>query len=790
MRTIVLVILSGLLAACVGRFSPQARPVSEPPSDGGGGTGGDNTGEVPLPAFLGIDSALAMAGGATLLWTPVKDAGGAPAGDVSYLVYTATAAESFDFATPAMQTAAGASSAVLSGLPDGVATYVLVRATSAAANFVADFNWNVLPVIPGPVVYVDWSQAGSPGDGSAPDHALGSITDGITRARGAGGGNVWIRSGDYVESLVLPGSVSLFGGFDAGFDALTRSRVAHPTRLLSSAASKTALDIVTPNTKQVVDGLVLAGQYDNGSPAAQQGLQAKDASVAMVDTLVDNFRSDGVHFEMTQAAGELFLHRCEITRNGAQGIDHFGPARISVVRTRILANQNEGLQADALSAFPQSLSYIVLRSCNVSANRDDGVNIKYNELDRSIGRTSLGATERVLVESCFISGNLNYGVQLDVDFDADDEIDASGWVRGSILERNGLDGVRIDGDQPASFLVEGSKLTGNSHNGYQQNGDSANLVCAVVNCALLGNGAGGATGAKSAGVVAAFSVIAGNHEAGLQGVALGSRLYSSVALQNNPDLAGARAFYSLVEDTPADEGPITGDAAFAAFPQLLTFPKDGGSNDRFAAYQPSRFAPGDVLEIADDGVKREVSDVAAGIVIFAPPFSASLTLTTAVFLQDERKVTEDFRLQPGSALVDQGFPLAADRDGSRADAGVLGGPRASAPGTLAAPPSAPDRTAFFAAAAWPPLESTGAFSDLRMRFSTPVDARTVSADSFRVARNGVPVDGSLTVDDREVIFTPSHGSKPGTYRIGIGPGIAGKDGQDLVVAFEYEVVVP
>ncbi|MFO0983665.1 MAG: hypothetical protein U1E76_18370 [Planctomycetota bacterium] len=745
---------------------------------------------MPLPAFLGIDSALAMAGGATLLWTPVKDAGGAPAGDVSYLVYTATAAESFDFATPAMQTAAGASSAVLSGLPDGVATYVLVRATSAAANFVADFNWNVLPVIPGPVVYVDWSQAGSPGDGSAPDHALGSITDGITRARGAGGGNVWIRSGDYVESLVLPGSVSLFGGFDAGFDALTRSRVAHPTRLLSSAASKTALDIVTPNTKQVVDGLVLAGQYDNGSPAAQQGLQAKDASVAMVDTLVDNFRSDGVHFEMTQAAGELFLHRCEITRNGAQGIDHFGPARISVVRTRILANQNEGLQADALSAFPQSLSYIVLRSCNVSANRDDGVNIKYNELDRSIGRTSLGATERVLVESCFISGNLNYGVQLDVDFDADDEIDASGWVRGSILERNGLDGVRIDGDQPASFLVEGSKLTGNSHNGYQQNGDSANLVCAVVNCALLGNGAGGATGAKSAGVVAAFSVIAGNHEAGLQGVALGSRLYSSVALQNNPDLAGARAFYSLVEETPRRRGP---DHRRWRSRHSRSCSRSRRTAARTTASRPisRRASPGDVLEIADDGVKREVSDVAAGIVIFAPPFSASLTLTTAVFLQDERKVTEDFLAATGSALVDR-LP-ARGRSPARAPTRVFSAARvrarARARGAVELPWT-PDCVAWPAAARLSPLESTGAFSDLRMRFSTPVDARTVSADSFRVARNGVPVDGSLTVDDREVIFTPSHGSKPGTYRIGIGPGIAGKDGQDLVVAFEYEVVVP
>src|SRR5262245_51567260 len=99
-----LLLLLAVLPACGGRFSPRT-PTVEPPPGGGGGGSSDDTGDVQLPAFLGVDSALAEDGAVIVRWAPVVNAQGAPADDVSYLVYTASTADAFDFSVPALETA-------------------------------------------------------------------------------------------------------------------------------------------------------------------------------------------------------------------------------------------------------------------------------------------------------------------------------------------------------------------------------------------------------------------------------------------------------------------------------------------------------------------------------------------------------------------------------------------------------------------------------------------------------------------------------------------------------------
>lgn len=132
----------------------------------------------------------------------------------------------------------------------------------------------------------------------------------------------------------------------------------------------------------------------------------------------------------------------------------------------------------------------------------------------------------------------------------------------------------------------------------------------------------------------------------------------------------------------------------------------------------------------------------------------------------------------------------ADSD-SAADAETVGGPDVNADGALEPNDAKPDgdETASaptFEIVATLPVDG-GVLEDetqsLRITVSSPIRESTVTSQSVRLTRNGTVIPGTLTVDGRDIVFTPTLPLPLGaTFRAELSADIRSSEGESLQAA--------
>lgn len=187
-------------------------------------------------------------------------------------------------------------------------------------------------------------------DGSSWANAKRTLAGGLAVARGSD--EVWVASGEYAESPVIPAGVSVYGGF-AGAESSTNNRnlAANATVLTGRGDAATTLATLTYRGV-LLDGFTLrdagqAIQLSAGDESVNHCVitdNARGISVNAGTSTISNCTISENEFEGITASVPTNIVNCTITENGT-GIHIKGGARVAIVNS-IAAFNGTGVSGD------------------------------------------------------------------------------------------------------------------------------------------------------------------------------------------------------------------------------------------------------------------------------------------------------------------------------------------------------------------------------------------------------------------------------------------------------------
>ncbi|HEY3412500.1 MAG TPA: right-handed parallel beta-helix repeat-containing protein [Armatimonadota bacterium] len=182
------------------------------------------------------------------------------------------------------------------------------RIQNGIVDIGADESDGTVYTIPTPVIYVEPAADGGDDTNSGASWALAKATvqAGINAA--AGGGEVWVKTGQYVEQLTLKNGVSMYGGFK-GIETDKSQRDGKFITVLDGGNSNAVLTIpVGVGSPETIDGFTIT----NGK---SYGINATLAGLAVTNNV---FFANGSG--ITAANSGLFLDRNTIRDNSGPGV--------------------------------------------------------------------------------------------------------------------------------------------------------------------------------------------------------------------------------------------------------------------------------------------------------------------------------------------------------------------------------------------------------------------------------------------------------------------------------------
>lgn len=737
-------------AGACGRFTPSSPPLL---TGGGGGSGNG----AFAAGFAGVRSAVGGDGLVAVSWDPLlRD--GTPDPTMTYQVLVGPASSGYPEGLPAAVVGAGAGSATIDGVANGLPLAVAVRALDSQGN--ADGNGAFVVAIPGPVRYCD--RAAPPGgDGLTPATPHSTLAAALASLEAAGGGNCYAAEGNYPEHAHLSDGAALYGGFAPGFDLAQRDPKAHPTVLDGSLAAGPLLKNGPGASLVVVDGVTA-----DGANLASLGADLSGCDATLCNVTVRRCVSQGVRLQSGASGGQnaIQIHRSSVRENLGEGIEIVGNLDLLLTDSESSNNLNEGLEALPLAAPTGGKGRLVARRCRFHRNSNEGLDVKLDLFAPADPNSSLGARLDILLERCEFTFNRLAGAKIDLEFTDSAAIAARVLVDTCEFRANALEGLRLDLDARCVATVRGGRASANLGAGILLTGGPSAAVCQFSNVATLGNGGAGIqidegpVAASAIQITSALDALGAWTDAPGAG-ALANALVIGAAVP--PDALATAAF-------PNDPPPL---ARIPRQALLATAVVEGTAN--FAA--PTPFAAGDLLEIGDDGIARTVISVAANAVEFAPPVAEiPPTLAAIVFRwESEPNPKESFAPAAGLPVVDLGLPGTIDGDGTPADLGALGGHASAlalAPAFLGLIELAP-----------PPPMTPAPGSPVVLRFDAPLDVATLGAAPIRLETlDGAPLAFSASVVGAELRIEPA-APLPGPSRLLVGSALAGAAGAALAI---------
>ena len=457
-----------------------------------------------------------------------------------------------------------------------------------------------------------------------------------------------------------------------------------------------------------------------------------------------------------------------------EGLSVDGPFDLLAERCTFSENAQEGLDAGKLIAPDGEQAGVTLIDCLFARNGAQGADI---DLDAPEGGGPTGGSFEIAIDDCAFEANAESGLLVDLDFELHPLWRATVLLRGCEARANGLHGASLDLDAAASVLVHRLSSSGNRGSGFRVTSESRRGMVTLSGSALAGNlGPGAWFSNGNFGAEVAHCVVAGNGGGGLRSDVLESLVHSTVFLEQPDPWPGFTAV-GCVESVGTDRPFVHAPLGYAAVQGLA------GDELRVSA---GTFATGEVAEILDDRVARQITGVSATGLTVAPTVERLATpFSLSVFPAGSADVLEDYRLSPGSAASGAGMGGPV---GPAVDAGVFGGGWDGPPGVEEVLPADP----FFVVDRSPDWGvAIGANDDFELVLGggSP-DPATLNTALFAID----PADGSslpigFEVRGERVVVHPPAGGWPDGTTVQLYPALRSLDGRPLAVpvAFGLEV---
>lgn len=624
---------------------------------------------------------------------------------------------------------------------------------------------SVLRARPSAPIYVDASANPNGADGLTPQTAFPDAISGVLTAQVAGGGNVWMRGGTYdVGNLPLFPGVDLYGGFGATFDLSGIDRDQAPT-VLHGAPNQITLHVSGGNPGCVVDGI----RIDNQG-IGLIGLEADDTDVYLREVTVENASGRGIKL-FTSVTDRLISAQLVGVRsiaNGADGLFVQGPFECELERCVFANNVQEGAEFDDLLGPDGVDASLEVRGSTFAGNGTEG-------LDVDLAATPLagpnGSRFQIAFEQTTFERNQSAGLLLDVDFEL-----VAGWsadiaLRGVYARANVGVGVHLDLDWETTTLVQRLASAANGGDGLLITSESRPGIAVVSASAFSGNGGFGLHAALGqVPVLASHCVFAGNDAGGFASDTVRSSAASCATWLQANDFTNVVTRGVAVQDDPL-QGVF--ERAPSAFARVI------GANGSNPLISPSGgFAPGDRVELADDGVARQITALGAGgeatlspapANVPAPSGFARFTAGTAV--------DESYVLVPGSVAIGAGMTMPG---GASIDAGILGSPSGGTPGLEDLPAASLFR---LSGSVTPIGANVAANQALEFRFlGGTLAPASVNATTVRVlGPTGNVLSSALSTPQGRLALAPPPGGWPtnGVSTIEVHGGVQATDGRPL-----------
>jgi hypothetical protein len=621
----------------------------------------------------------------------------------------------------------------------------------------------VLRIRPGAPIYVDSLADPAIADGLTPGTAFPNPNSGILTALVHGGGNVWIKGGDYLDqALTLFPGVDLYGGFGPAFDLQDRDREQFPSALHGvGSLSLIALNGGAPGC--IFDGLALLGDH-----LGVIGVEAVDTRVELRCLEIQDCSSRGIKLlsTFTDRSVDAQLVSCRSLSNGAHGMHVGGPYEIEMEGCVFSGNVQQGVEFGPLVA-PEGVPVgLKVRGCQFVSNGKEGLQVK---LGSPPFTGPLGSSFDVYLENSSFEANGGTGLDYDIDFDLDVGWSANLLARGLLSRANAGPGVQLDLDWTSTTFFQRLLSTSNAGDGLWVSSETMSGFVGLSASALVGNhGAGLHASEGNMPIYASHCLLGGNALGGaLSEVVESGAVSSSTWLQANP-WSGVRTHACV-------------DASDPSAPICVRAPREylrviGWNGAQPVLESLGGLLAGDLVELADDGVARTVSALGTNTAQLAPAPQPTAVPTLLAVFDPGPDVEEDYRVVPGSAAFGVGMTPPG---GPPVDAGPFGSPSGGIPGTedlLAVP--------LFFAESSPGVLTTplAAFDPIELRFNRRIDPASVTPNAVRVldaslqelpAQFTTP-NGGLRID------SPAAGWPPqSTLLVELHAGLRAQDGTPL-----------
>ncbi len=648
-----------------------------------GAAGGDPEvlpgGADPSLTFAGCRWALPLDGGVYLSWEPVtqevvknKKTVRVPRKGIDYLVYLSSLPFHFQESKPDY-TVRDRTGLEVKGLKNGLVYWVTVRAKDSSGFL--DKDETALSFLPGPVRFVKPGNQAPGRDGLTPGRAFASLREALASSLPMHC-TLFLGEGELPGGVSLPPGISLAGGFGPAMEPSRRDPFRYVTKLGPGPGGGPILEL-QGGGYNLVSGLMLDGE-NRVSP----GFRAGPGRLALRNVSIVRCAGTGLVLRgeaSTESRVEGDLSFLRILGNGGAGADVSGLTGLLFQECLIRRNGNEGLLARELQVNPEGELLFSLEGCRIEANRAGGIEIGL--APGPSGPPGAGPGKALArVRRCRIRDNLQEGIRAVADLGDGPPVKGYVQVLFSSLVNNGGSGVLVQPSPRATILVSGNRVSANRGMAGITVASGTGGTVRVSNNAVFGNTRDGIRVNRSPEarlVMVHNNDSAANGNVGLLVEGDDTACLSNTVVWNKQDVQAPWIGYSLRGKGTGGPGVFSGNPGYKVFPAGIQFLDGPGSEDLVHVPWPGVTAPGEFVEIGDDGIPRAVEAVTRTGIRFSPPLKTPAPVGTALFVSlGKEGVREDLRVGSSSPVRGRGMAYLPDPKGGKATVGFLGGPLA------------------------------------------------------------------------------------------------------------------